>query len=326
MTETQRPLEHVSAPADAVASHWTARAPAWALPHLRLSRLDRPVGWQLLLMPCLMGLGVASSEDGLWGNIAIYAVLFLIGAIAMRGAGCTYNDIIDRDIDAQVERTRGRPLPAGQITLNGAWAWLAAQCLVGLAALIALPRTAQIVALSALPLVAAYPFMKRITWWPQAWLGLCFSWGALVAGAAVDDTLTFEILLLFAGCILWVIGYDTIYALQDREDDALVGVRSTARLFGANWRRWTAGFYIGAFFLWGVAAAASGAGLPPIIALAVIGAFGVSRMIDHVDPDNPASALSAFKFNVLIGLAVAAAFAINPVWVSIGTYVRRLFH
>src|SRR5262249_55401012 len=150
------------------------------------------------------------------------------------------------------------------------------------------PRTAQIVALSAVPLVAAYPFMKRLTWWPQAWLGLCFSWGALVAGAAVDDTLTFEILLLFAGCVLWVIGYDTIYALQDREDDALIGVRSTARLFGDRWRLWVAGFYIGAIFLWGVAAAASGAGLPAIIALALIGPLLIGRMIDRVKPDEPA--------------------------------------
>jgi 4-hydroxybenzoate polyprenyltransferase len=291
---------------------------------LRLSRLDRPVGWQLLLLPCLMGLGLTSSEEGFWPRHALYALLFVVGAIAMRGAGCTYNDIVDRDIDAQVERTRGRPLPAGQISVNAAWAWLAVQCAVGLAVLAFLPLAAQLWSVAAIPLVATYPFMKRITWWPQAWLGLCFSWGALVAGAAVDNAISFETWLLFTGCVFWVIAYDTIYALQDIEDDALVGVRSTARLFGKAWKPWVACFYVAALFLWGLAATVAGGGIAPILALAAIGALLVGPLIDRADPETPGSALTQFKANVRLGLAAAAAFALNPGWITIAPYLRRL--
>ena len=313
------------APADAVPQHWSERAPKWALPYIRLSRLDRPVGWQLLFLPCLMGLGLTSSEEGLWPEYALYALLFLVGAVAMRGAGCTLNDIVDKDIDAKVERTRGRPIPAGQVTMNAAWAWLFVQCTIGLLVLTQLPRAAQLTALASIPLVAAYPFMKRLTWWPQAWLGLCFSWGALVAGATIDELLAFETWLLFAGCVLWVIAYDTIYALQDREDDALIGVRSTARLFGDRWRLWVAGFYIGAAFLWGLALTAGGAGIPPIAALALIAGLMIGPMIDRIKPDDPASALKAFKFNVVIGLAVVGAFLINPAFVTVWPYLKPLF-
>jgi 4-hydroxybenzoate polyprenyltransferase len=284
--------------------------------------MDRPVGWQLLLIPCLMGLGLAASVDGFWSEQVLYALLFAIGAVAARGAGCTYNDIVDSKIDAQVERTRGRPIPAGQVSKTNAWAWLGLQVCVGLAVLIALPVAARWTALASVPLVAAYPYMKRITWWPQAWLGLCFSWGALVAGAAVKGGLAFDTWLLFAGCVLWVIAYDTIYALQDREDDALIGVRSTARLFGKRWRWPVAGFYVAALFLWGLAATAAGAGVLPIVALALLGFFIVGPMIDRIDDADPASALKAFKFNVVIGLLAAAAFALNPLWVTIWPLIR----
>jgi 4-hydroxybenzoate polyprenyltransferase len=310
-------------PADAQPRHWSARAPAWAQPYARLSRYDRPVGWRLLLVPCLMGLALARAEEGFWWDRdALIALVFLIGAIAMRGAGCTYNDIVDRKIDAAVERTAGRPIPAGQVSVRAAWIWLVAQCAVGLAVLLTLPPAAILWALASLPLVALYPFMKRITWWPQAWLGLCFSWGALVAGAAVDWRITPEIALLFAGCVAWVIGYDTIYALQDIEDDALIGVRSTARLFGDRWRQATLGFYMSALLLWGMAAMAAGAGWPSVIALALIGFFFVAPMLEKIDVKSPSSALAAFNANVWIGLAAAAAFALEPLWISLRPLVE----
>jgi 4-hydroxybenzoate polyprenyltransferase len=292
-------------PADSLKNHWTERAPGGLAPYLRLSRLDRPVGWQLLYLPCLMGLGVAQTGEPIaWMHDATYALAMLIGAIAMRGAGCTYNDITDRKIDAQVERTRGRPLPSGQVSTKQAWIWVGVQCLLGLGALLLLPQAAILTALVSLPFVAAYPFMKRVTWWPQAWLGICFSWGALVAGAAVQNHISTEIILLFIGCMAWVICYDTIYALQDVEDDALVGVRSTARLFGDQWRNWVLAFYAVAFALWIIAVRVGGAHwLGPVI-LAGLGLF-CSTQLEKIDGKSPASALAAFKANVLLGLAVA---------------------
>ncbi|MEZ5939376.1 MAG: 4-hydroxybenzoate octaprenyltransferase [Hyphomonadaceae bacterium] len=223
-----------SAPADAIPSSWVERAPAALRPFLRLSRYDRPVGFWLLGLPCLIGVAAARMTGGwTWEDVGL-AALFAIGAIAMRGAGCTYNDILDRDIDGGVERTALRPLPSGAVSLKGAWGWLLIQCLVGLAVLLCIPRFAQIVALGSIPLVALYPLMKRITWWPQAWLGLTFNWGVLVAIAAIAGEIRIEHLVLYAGLICWTISYDTIYAIQDREDDALIGVKSTARLFENN--------------------------------------------------------------------------------------------
>jgi 4-hydroxybenzoate polyprenyltransferase len=303
-------------PADALKSHWTDALPKAWKPYAQLSRFDRPIGWQLLLLPCWMGLAVARTGYGFFWNDARFALAFLIGAIAMRGAGCTYNDILDRDIDAQVERTRLRPLPSGAVSLKAAWAWLIVQCLIGLAVLSLFPRFAQITALLALPLVALYPLMKRITWWPQAWLGIVFSWGALVAGGAVspDPGLPFETIALYAGCVLWTIGYDTIYALQDREDDALVGVRSTARLFAGKWRTWTSVFYIAALFFWALAAAIAGALIATFIALSLIGAGLIWPMLQSIDDARPETALAAFKRNALVGVAVALAFALEPIW------------
>jgi len=303
-------------PADALKAHWTDRLPAAWKPYAQLSRLDRPIGWQLLLLPCLMGLAAARTGYGFFWTDVQFTLAFLVGAIAMRGAGCTYNDILDRDIDAKVERTRARPLPSGAVTPRGAWIWLAAQCLVGLVALLAFPFFAQIVAMLALPLVALYPLMKRITWWPQAWLGIVFSWGALVGGAAVayPASLPNEIVALYAACILWTIGYDTIYALQDREDDALIGVRSTARLFAAHWRLWTSVFYVGAVFLWAAAAALAGAGIGAIVALSAIAALMIWPMLQRIDDARPETALAGFKFNAMIGAAVLCAFALEPLW------------
>jgi 4-hydroxybenzoate polyprenyltransferase len=301
-------------PADALAQHWTDRLPAALKPFAQLSRLDRPIGWQLLFLPCLMGIALAETQEGFWLEDGWLALRLLAGAIAMRGSGCTWNDILDRKIDAEVARTRARPIPSGRVKVQGAIMWMAAQCSVGLLVLLSLPPVAQWTALAAIPLVALYPLMKRITWWPQAWLGLCFSWGALVASAAVRGTITADAIALFAGCIAWTIAYDTIYALQDVEDDALVGVRSTARLFGPRWREWTLGFYVSALILWACAAALAGSFLVTGLGLGVIGATLIWRAVADVDEADTATALRAFKANALIGLAVAGAFAMAGVW------------
>lgn len=310
-------------PADALPQHWTDRLPEGLKPYAQLSRLDRPIGWQLLLLPCLMGLAVSRTGYGFFPIDLQFALAFFVGAVAMRGAGCTYNDILDRDIDAQVERTRLRPLPSGAVSVRNAWLWLLAQCLLGLLALMAFPRFAQYVALGALPLVALYPLMKRITWWPQAWLGIVFSWGALVGGAATafPAHMPLENIALYAGCILWTIGYDTIYALQDREDDALVGVRSTARLFAQDWRTWTTAFYVGAVVLWVGAADMAGAGLIVAVALAAIGGLMIWPMLRSVDETRTFTALDAFKFNAWIGAAVLVAFSIEPLWRTLRPWI-----
>jgi 4-hydroxybenzoate polyprenyltransferase len=308
-------------PADALPRHWTDRLPAAAQPFARLSRLDRPIGWQLLALPCLMGIALAETLEGFWPEDAALAALFVVGAIAMRGAGCTWNDILDRKIDAQVARTAQRPIPAGLVSVRGALAWMAAQCGVGLLVLLALPPAAQATALLSLPLVAAYPLMKRITWWPQAWLGLCFSWGALVAVAAVRGAVTWPALLLYAGCVAWTIAYDTIYALQDIEDDAIVGVRSTARLFGDGWRRWTTAFYVIALALWAAAAALAGAGLVTGVALAGVAALLIWPVVGRVDPSDPATALAAFKRNALIGLAATGALGVEAAWRTVSPWL-----
>jgi 4-hydroxybenzoate polyprenyltransferase len=211
VTEPRRP----PAPADAVRGSWVASAPAFARPYLQLSRYDRPAGFWLLGLPCTIGLALARIPAGFVPADALLGLLFAIGAVAMRGAGCTYNDILDRDIDAKVARTALRPLASGAVSLKQAWVWLLLQCLVGLGVLLCLPDFAKLVALGAIPMVALYPLMKRITWWPQVWLGLTFNWGVLVAAASVRGELTAPDLVLYAGLVLWTLGYDTIYAIQD---------------------------------------------------------------------------------------------------------------
>ncbi len=214
-----------------------------------LARFDRPIGWWLLYWPCAFGMMLAGGIGDHWRLL----LWLLLGSIAMRGAGCVYNDIIDRNLDAQVARTASRPLPSGQVSLRAAWGWLVTLCLIGLLVLLQLRWQAQLIALGSLALVAAYPFMKRITWWPQAWLGLVFSWGAPVSWIAAGGEAGAALLWLYAGCVFWVIGYDTIYALQDKEDDALAGIRSSALRLGGNLRGGVALFYALALTGWALA-------------------------------------------------------------------------
>jgi 4-hydroxybenzoate polyprenyltransferase len=227
-------MSDASRVADATGNWVDSRAPRWTRPYLRLARLDRPIGSWLLLMPCwwsaALSAGMAHQIAPLPRDIA----LFFVGAFAMRGAGCTWNDITDRDLDAKVERTRSRPIPAGQVSVGQALTFLVLQALIGLAVLLQFNRFAVFTGIASLIIVAIYPFMKRITWWPQVVLGLAFSWGALMGFAVTFARLDAPALLLYAGSIAWVIGYDTIYAHQDAEDDALIGIKSTARLFGAR--------------------------------------------------------------------------------------------
>jgi len=220
--------------------------PSVARPYALLARLDRPIGWWLLFWPCTWGVALAGGAALHWDLV----LWLLLGSVVMRGAGCVYNDIVDRDLDKQVERTRSRPLASGAVSLKAAWIWLGLLCLIGLVVWLQLNLTAKLVALGSLALVAAYPFMKRITWWPQAWLGMVFSWGALVGWLAITPDFSFAMLLLYAGSIFWVIGFDTVYALQDREDDALVGIRSSALRLGNNVRFGVLAFYVLALASW----------------------------------------------------------------------------
>ncbi|QLC20831.1 4-hydroxybenzoate octaprenyltransferase [Parasphingopyxis sp. CP4] len=230
--------------------HWLiAMLPPAARPYGLLGRFDRPIGWWLLFWPCAWSVALAGGARDRWDLL----LWFLLGAIAMRAAGCVYNDIVDRDLDQKVERTRSRPLASGRVSLRAAWIWLISLCLVGLLVLLQLRWEAQLVAIASIALVAAYPFMKRITWWPQAWLGLVFSWGALVGWVAITGDYAPALGWLYAGSVCWVIGYDTIYALQDIEDDALAGVKSTARRFGRHARTGIALFYLAALLCWAMA-------------------------------------------------------------------------
>jgi 4-hydroxybenzoate polyprenyltransferase len=275
--------------------------PAAARPFAALARFDRPIGWWLLYWPCLYGLGLSGGFPTLWP----LALWMLLGAVAMRGAGCVYNDIVDRDLDAQVARTRARPIASGAVSLKAAWIWLVFLSAIGLVVLLQLRGMAQIVALGSLAPVAAYPFMKRITWWPQAWLGLVFSWGALVGWTAFAGP-SLAMLLVYAGSICWVIGYDTIYALQDREDDALIGVRSSARAMGAHVRLGVAGFYTLALALW---AAAIWQVRPQGLALVALApaALHLFWQVGTLNEDDGADALAKFRSNRTAGLLVALA-------------------
>ena len=226
-----------------------AMLPSAARPFALLARFDRPIGWLLLFWPGAWAVALAGGAVGQWDLI----LWLMLGSIAMRGAGCVYNDMVDRDLDARVERTRSRPLASGAVSLKAAAAWLLALCLAGLVVLVQLSPYAAVVALASLAPVAAYPFMKRITWWPQAWLGLVFSWAALVGWSEVAGTLSLPGLTLYAGCISWVIGYDSIYALQDKEDDALIGIKSSALRMGRHVRLGVAIFYAVALLFWAAA-------------------------------------------------------------------------
>ena len=266
-----------------------------------LARFDRPIGWWLLFWPCAWGVALAGGAFARWDLL----LWLLLGAIAMRGAGCVYNDIVDRDLDAQVARTRGRPLPSGLVSVRGAWLWLGALSLVGLVVLLQLRAVAAAVAVASLALVAAYPFMKRVTWWPQAWLGLVFSWGALVGWVEVTG-FALAAALLYAGSVAWVIGYDTIYALQDREDDALVGVRSSALRLGRHVRGGVALFYLIAVVLW--AAALWQVRADPLAPVALVpAAWHLGWQAATLRPEREGNALHRFRSNRFTGLLVMLA-------------------
>lgn len=270
-----------------------------------LARFDRPIGWWLLFWPCAWGVLLA-------GGLTTHGWLILwllLGSIAMRGAGCIYNDIVDRDLDAQVARTRARPIASGVVSVRGAWIWLVALSLIGLVVLLQLPPIAALIAVLSLAPVAAYPFMKRITWWPQAWLGIVFSWGALVGWTAVSGDVALPLWLLYAGSIAWVIGYDTIYALQDREDDALIGIRSSALRLGGRVRGGIAMFYALAVAFW---AGAVWTIRPDPLALAALLPVAAHLLWQAIAlrKDDGSDALSKFRSNRFAGLLMALACAV----------------
>lgn len=270
-----------------------------------LARFDRPIGWWLLFWPCAWGVLLAGGMQAHWPLI----LWMLLGAVAMRGAGCVYNDIVDRDLDAKVERTRLRPIASGAVSPRAAWIWLALLSVIGLLVLLHLRPEAQLVAIASLAPVAAYPFMKRITWWPQAWLGIVFSWGALVGWFAVMGAPSSAMLLLYFGSIAWVIGYDTIYALQDREDDALIGVRSSALRLGAHVKAGVTIFYCLAVACW---AGAFWLVRPQLLGLAALlpVAFHFIWQITSLQVSNGDDALAKFRSNRFAGLLVAMACAV----------------
>jgi len=291
--------------ADATGNWVDTHAPPWSRPYLRLSRFDRPIGSWLLLMPCWWSAALAAGVAHDIHRLPLVIALFFVGAFVMRGAGCTWNDITDRDLDAMVERTRSRPIPAGQVSVARAFAFLIVQALIGLAVLLQFNRFAVATGIASLVIVAVYPFMKRITWWPQIVLGLAFSWGALMGFAVTFGRIDATALALYAGSIAWVIGYDTIYAHQDAEDDALIGIKSTALLFGARTKPALMVFYALAVVLIGVALMLAGAGFAAWTGLA---AFAVHLVwqIRRLEISDPALCSRVFKSNRDAGLLLFA--------------------
>ena len=287
-------------------------APPVTRPYLRLARFDRPIGAWLLLFPCWWSQALAEHVNGrLWPSPS-YLLLFLIGAYVMRGAGCTYNDIVDREYDAGVARTRNRPIPSGQVTVAKAKAFMIALCLVGLAVLLRFNWLTVALGASSLGLIAIYPFMKRFTYWPQLVLGLTFKWGALIGWTAVRGRVEWPAVLLYAGCVLWTIGYDTIYAHQDKEDDLAMGLKSTAIRFGALTKPWLTGFYAGAVLLW--SAAFFAAGLRPgavLIAGLMLTAGVLAWQVATLETARPENCLKRFKANRFVGWIVLATLALD---------------
>jgi 4-hydroxybenzoate polyprenyltransferase len=283
--------------------------PDFALPYVQLARLDRPAGWQLLLAPCWWSAALAGDAVHRGPDLR-HLLLFLIGAIAMRGAGCTYNDILARDLDAGVARTRGRPLPSGRVSPRAAALFLAAQALVGLAALVAFNRFSIGLGLASLIVVAIYPLTKRVTSWPQAALGLAFSWGALMGWSARFGALGAPALLLYAAAFCWTIGYDTIYALQDARDDAIVGIKSTARLFGRHARLGVGAFYLLTALLAQAALLAAGGGWIAEFGWAAFAAHLVWQL-SKVEGASEKTALMLFRANRDAGLLLFLGFAVE---------------
>ena len=298
--------------ADATGNWVDGFAPAFTRPYLRLARLDRPIGSWLLLMPCWWSVGLVGMRveqfPSLW-----HIVLFFIGAFAMRGAGCTWNDLVDRNLDGLVERTRSRPIPSGQVTVAEATAFMLLQALIGFLVLIQFNRFTVFTGLASLLVVAIYPFMKRITYWPQIVLGLAFSYGALMGWPAAFGRLDWPAIVLYAGSISWVIGYDTIYAHQDREDDLLIGIKSTALLFGENTRPMLAGFYAGAVVLIGAAGLLAGGRLIFVLGLIAFAAH-LAWQVVRLDINNSAHCLTLFKSNRDAGLILFAAMLLEAMF------------
>ena len=278
-----------------------ARLPQVPRDLAQLARFDRPIGWWLLFWPCAWGVWLAGAGP----QLELLGWL-LLGSVAMRGAGCVYNDIVDAKLDRQVERTASRPVASGRIGKKAAWAWLMFLCLIGLTVLLQLRIEAQIVALGSLALVAAYPFMKRITWWPQAWLGMVFTWGLPVGWFALRSDNLDAIAAIYAGAALWVIGYDTIYALQDREDDAIVGIKSSALRLGNSMKGGVTMFYAGAIALWGLGFWLLRADWVALLALVPVAAH-LMWQVATLDPDDPSNPLGRFRSNRWAGALMAAA-------------------
>jgi 4-hydroxybenzoate polyprenyltransferase len=295
--------------ADATGNWVDLRAPAIARPYLRLARLDRPIGSWLLLMPCWWSAGLAGMAADRLPNLW-HIVLFFIGAFAMRGAGCTWNDVVDRDLDGKVERTRSRPIPSGQVTVAQATVFMLAQALVGLSVLLQFNTFTILTGLASLAVVAVYPFMKRVTYWPQIFLGLAFSWGALMGWPAAFGRLDAAAFALYAGSIAWVIGYDTIYAHQDREDDLMIGIKSTALLFGKNTPLMLTLFYTLAVVLIGLAGLMANGGAIFMLGLLAFAAH-LAWQIVTVDIDDPAHCLKLFRANRDAGLILFGAMLID---------------
>jgi 4-hydroxybenzoate polyprenyltransferase len=298
--------------ADATGNWVDTVAPSWSRPYLRLARFDRPIGSWLLLMPCWWSAALSAGIAHRLDRLPLDVLLFFIGAFVMRGAGCTWNDITDRDLDAKVERTRSRPIPAGQVSVKAALIFLVAQALVGLVVLLQFNRFAVATGIASLLIVAIYPFMKRITWWPQIVLGLAFSWGALMGFAATFGRLDLTAFVLYAGSICWVIAYDTIYAHQDAEDDALIGIKSTARLFAERTHEALVIFYGMAVVLIGVALALAGSGIAAWIGLALF-AVQLGWQVRRLKINDPALCLRIFRSNREAGLILFAGLVIDAV-------------
>lgn len=298
--------------ADSTGNWVDTHAPVWSRPYLRLARYDRPIGSWLLLMPCWWSAALAAGVAHDVRSLPLVVLLFFIGAFVMRGAGCTWNDITDRDLDAKVERTRSRPIPAGQVSVTQAVVFMVAQALIGLLVLLQFNRFAVMTGIASLVIVAIYPFMKRITWWPQVVLGLAFSYGALMGFAVTLERIDPTAIALYAGSIAWVIAYDTIYAHQDAEDDALIGVKSTARLFGARTHRALVIFYGLAVLLIGTAFALAGARWPAWIGLAAF-ALHLGWQVRRLDTSDGALCLRIFKSNRDAGFILFASLVVDAV-------------
>lgn len=314
MTDTRSPLQsaepHV---ADAIPDHWAdRRLPAAIRPYARLMRLERPIGWWLLLLPCWWGLtlGQISSGGGLpspW-----YAILFLSGAIIMRGAGCTFNDIADRNFDGRVSRTQNRPIPSRQVSISSAFIFLVLLCLAGLAILLQFNWFTVITGAASLAIVAVYPFMKRVTYWPQAVLGLAFNWGALVGWTATQGGLSAAPLLLYAGGVAWTLAYDTIYAHQDREDDTLIGLKSTAIRFGETSIYWIASFFAAALVLIDSAIWLAGGGLMAHLGVAAA-ALQAAWQVARFHAENATRCLELFRSNRIFGLLITLGLLLDSI-------------